>query len=61
MNVPAGTFECVHYRINKDGKQYDAWYSKAAASFMSPFGAVRASGPDFEMELEKVLVNEPVH
>ena len=54
VTVPAGTFQCEHYRLTKNGKTTDAWVSTK----ITPYGLVKLSGPDSSMVLQKVLENE---
>lgn len=55
--VPAGTFECEHYRRQENGKAVDYWIS----SKVPPYSLVKMSGPDTSMVLEKVLTGETTH
>jgi len=54
VTVPAGTFQCEHYRSTVDGKTSDVWVSTK----VSPYGLVKMSSPDTTMVLEKVLEHE---
>lgn len=51
ITVPAGTFNCVHYRMN-DGSG-DAWVAKN----VSPYGLVKYQGKDTTMTLVKVVTD----
>jgi hypothetical protein len=51
VTVPAGTFDCEHYRA-KDGSG-DTWISRK----VSPFGVVKHQGKDSTMVLTKVLTD----
>ena len=57
ITVPAGTFECDHYR--KQGAQgtVDVWVS----SKVSPYGTVKMTSGEMTMVLEKILTNETSH
>jgi hypothetical protein len=57
ITVPAGTFECDHYRKQEPRGTVDVWIS----SKVSPYGTVKMSSPEMTMELEKVLSNETTH
>jgi hypothetical protein len=57
ITVPAGTFECEHYRRQENGKTVDYWIS----SKVPPYSLVKMSGPDTSMVLEKVLTRETTH
>jgi hypothetical protein len=57
VTVPAGTFECDHYRGNIQGKTIDYWVS----SKVSPYGLVKMTSADLSMELKKTLSNETSH
>jgi len=54
VTVPAGTFECEHYRSTADGKTSDVWVSTK----VSPYGLVKMTSVDTNMVLEKVLDHE---
>lgn len=54
VTVPAGTFQCEHYRSTKDGKTTDLWVSTK----VTPYGLVKESAPDTSLVLQKVLENE---
>jgi hypothetical protein len=51
VTVPAGTFQCEHYRM-KDGSG-DTWVSTKVA----PFGVVKHQGKDSTMVLTKVITD----
>ena len=55
--VPAGTFECEHYRKQEPHGTTDVWIS----SKVSPYGTVKMSTGEMTMVLEKVLSNETTH
>jgi hypothetical protein len=57
ITVPAGTFECEHYRRQEKGKMVDYWISTK----VPPYSLVRMAGPDTSMVLEKVLTGETSH
>ena len=57
ITVPAGTFECDHYRREENSKTVDYWIS----SKVPPYSLVKMSGPDTSMVLEKVLTGETTH
>lgn len=57
ITVPAGTFECDHYRTQEDGGTVDLWIS----SKVSPYGVVKMVRKNATMVLEKVLTNETSH
>jgi hypothetical protein len=57
ITVPAGTFECEHYRKQEPHGTMDVWIS----SKVSPYGTVKMSSGEMTMELEKVLSNETSH
>jgi Domain of unknown function (DUF4412) len=55
VTVPAGTFECQHYRSTENGKTTDLWVSTK----VSPYGMVKMTSSDgTSMVLQKVLENE---
>lgn len=54
VTVPAGTFECDHYRTTAEGKPADVWISTK----ISPYGLVKMASADTTMVLQKVLENE---
>jgi hypothetical protein len=57
ITVPAGTFECEHYRKQEPHGIVDLWIS----SKVSPYGMVKMSSGEMTMVLEKVLSNETSH
>ncbi|MGA9057669.1 MAG: DUF4412 domain-containing protein [Terriglobia bacterium] len=57
ITVPAGTFECEHYRKVEPHGTVDVWIS----SKVSPYGTVKMSSGEMTMVLEKVLSNETSH
>jgi hypothetical protein len=57
ITVPAGTFECDHYRKQEEGSPVELWVS----SKVSPYGIVKMVGNDATMVLEKVLSNQTSH
>jgi hypothetical protein len=57
ITVPAGTFECDHYRKQEPHGTMDVWIS----SKVSPYGTVKMSSGEMTMVLEKVLSNETSH
>jgi hypothetical protein len=55
ITVPAGTFECDHYvSTSASGKKADLWISTR----ISPYGLVKMTSEDTNMELQKVLEHE---
>ncbi len=54
ITVPAGAFECEHYSSESNGKHSDVWISTKVA----PYGIVKLSSADTQMELQKVLDHE---
>ncbi len=54
VTVPAGTFECEHYRSASNGKNSDVWVS----SKVSPYGLVKLVSGETRMELQKMLAHE---
>lgn len=54
VTVPAGTFQCQHFRSTDKGKTTDVWVSAKVA----PYGLVKMSGPETSMVLQKVLEDE---
>jgi hypothetical protein len=54
VTVPAGTFECEHYRSASNGKTADVWVSAK----VSPYGLVKMISGETRMELQKVLAHE---
>lgn len=57
VTVPAGTFECEHYRKQEDGKTIDYWVSTK----VSPYGLVKMTGGGTTMTLEKTLTGQTSH
>jgi hypothetical protein len=57
ITVPAGTFECDHYRKQEPHGTMDVWVS----SKVSPYGTVKMTSGEMTMALEKVLSNETSH
>ena len=57
ITVPAGTFECEHYRKQEPRGTVDVWIS----SKVPPYGMVKMSSAEMTMVLEKVLSNETSH
>jgi hypothetical protein len=57
VTVPAGTFECEHYRKQEGRKTIDYWIS----SKVSPYGVVKMTSPEMTMVLKKELKNETSH
>jgi len=57
ITVPAGTFDCEHYRKQTLGGPEDVWVSAK----VSPYGTVRMASGEMTMVLEKVLSNETSH
>jgi hypothetical protein len=57
ITVPAGTFDCVHYRKQTPGGPVDVWISAQ----VSPYGTVKMTSSEMTMVLEKVLSNESSH
>ena len=55
--IPAGSFECDHYRKQESRGPVDIWMS----SRVSPYGTVKMSRGDLSLVLEKVLTNEVSH
>jgi hypothetical protein len=54
ITVAAGSFECEHYKSELNGKHSDLWMS----SKVSPYGLVKMTSGETQMELQKALVNE---
>lgn len=54
VTVPAGTFECEHYRTKSGNTTGDVWISAK----VFPYGMVKMVSGDTTMVLEKVLENE---
>lgn len=57
VTVPAGTFECEHYRKQENGTTIDYWVSAK----VSPYGLVKMTGGDTNMMLEKLLSDQTSH
>ncbi len=57
ITVPAGTFECEHYRKQEEDKTVDFWVSTK----VPPYGLVKMTSAGTSMVLEKVLSNETSH
>jgi hypothetical protein len=57
ITVPAGSFECEHYRMTKGAWKADIWFSRD----VRPNGLVRMVSTDAQMSLVKVLTNETSH
>ena len=57
ITVPAGTFECDHYRKQEPRGTVDVWIS----SKVPPYGMVKMSSAEMTAVLEKVLSNETSH
>ena len=57
ITVPAGTFECEHYRKQEPHGTVDVWISPK----VSPYGTVKISSGEMTIALEKVLSNENSH
>jgi hypothetical protein len=57
VTVPAGTFDCDHYRKQTERGTYDYWISME----VSPYPIVKMKGPDSTMVLAKVLSGETSH
>jgi hypothetical protein len=57
VTVPAGTFDCQHYRKTVNNAQYDYWVAPQVASF----SMVKMTTPDMSMVLTKILTNETSH
>jgi len=57
VTVPAGTFDCDHYRKQTQGGPVDVWVSTK----VSPYGTVKMTSGEMTMVLEKVLSNEASH
>jgi hypothetical protein len=57
ITVPAGTFECEHYRKQEQNGPVDVWVSTK----VSPYGMVKMTSAESTMVLEKVLSNETSH
>jgi len=58
ITVPAGTFDCEHYRKQEpSGTTVDVWVS----SKVSPYGTVKMTSGEMTMVLEKILTDEKSH
>lgn len=57
VTVPAGTFMCDHYRKQTAKGTVDYWVSAKVA----PYGVVKMTSAEMNMELEKILSNETTH
>jgi hypothetical protein len=57
VTVPAGTFECDHYRKTVQGKTIDSWVSPK----VPPYGLVKMTSAEMTLELKKTLSNETSH
>jgi len=57
ITVPAGTFECDHYRKQEPRGALDVWISNK----VFPYGTVKMSSGEMTMALEKILSNETSH
>jgi hypothetical protein len=57
ITVPAGTFECEHYRKQEPRGIVDVWISGK----VPPYGMVKMSSTEMTMVLEKILSNETSH
>jgi len=57
VTVPAGTFDCEHYRKQTAEGTVDVWVSTK----VSPYGTVKMTSGQMTMVLEKVLSNETSH
>ncbi len=57
ITVPAGAFDCEHYRRQENGKSVEYWIS----SKVPPYSLVKMAGPETTMVLEKVLTGETTH
>jgi hypothetical protein len=57
ITVPAGTFECQHFRKQEPRGTVDVWVSSQVA----PYGTVKVTSGEMTMTLEKVLSNESSH
>ena len=57
ITVPAGTFECDHYRKQGPSGTVDVWISTK----VSPYGVVKMSSPEMTMVLAKSLTHEVSH
>lgn len=57
ITVPAGTFDCTHYRTQQEGSTVDLWISDK----VSPYGVVKMVGSDTTMVLQKILTHQTSH
>jgi hypothetical protein len=57
VTVPAGTFDCDHYRKQTERGTFDYWISMK----VSPYPIVKMTGPDMTMVLSKILTGETSH
>jgi hypothetical protein len=57
VTVPAGTFDCQHYRKQTQHGTYDYWISPQ----VTPYPIVKMTGPDMTMVLVKILSGESSH
>jgi hypothetical protein len=57
ITVPAGTFDCEHFRKATPHGPVDIWISAK----VSPYGTVKMTSGEMTMVLEKVLSNETSH
>lgn len=57
ITVPAGTFDCEHYRKQTPSGTVDVWISTK----VPPYGTVKMASSEMTMVLEKVLSNETSH
>ena len=57
ISVPAGAFECDHYRKHEASGDVDIWVSTK----VSPYGTVKMTRGELNLVLEKVLTNEVSH
>lgn len=57
VTVPAGTFNCQHYRKQEQNGPVDMWIS----TDVSPYALVKMTGADMSMVLKKTLTNETSH
>ncbi|HVB28757.1 MAG TPA: hypothetical protein VNG91_02990 [Terriglobia bacterium] len=57
ITVPAGTFECEHYRKQENDMPIDYWISTK----ISPYGLVKMTSDNMTMVLEKSLTGETSH
>ena len=57
ITVPAGTFECQHYRKQENGGPIDFWVS----SQVTPYALAKMTASDVTMVLKKTLTGETSH